>query len=42
MATITHLSQRTPTVSIDDLLAGFHPSYRFGEVSFDTYRPDPA
>jgi cell division protein ZapE len=42
MATITNLSQRTPTVSIDDLLAGFHPSYRFGEVSFETYRPDPA
>nr|WP_221243554.1 cell division protein ZapE [Micrococcus sp. TA1] len=22
-------------------MAGFHPSYRFGEVSFDTYIPDP-
>ncbi|GAA1495844.1 cell division protein ZapE [Paeniglutamicibacter kerguelensis] len=42
MATIAHLSQRTPTVSIEELLAGFHPSYRFGEVSFETYRPDPS
>jgi cell division protein ZapE len=41
VATIEHLTQRTPQVSVDDLLAGFHPSHRFGEVSFDTYRPDP-
>ena len=41
MATITHLSETTPNVSIEELLAGFHPSYRFGEVSFNTYRPDP-
>lgn len=41
MATITHLSETTPQLSIEELLAGFHPSYRFGEVSFNTYRPDP-
>src|SRR5699024_5745109 len=41
MATITHLSETIPQLSIDELLAGFHPSYRFGEVSFNTYRPDP-
>lgn len=41
MATIQHLTQRTPQVSPDELLAGFHPSYRFGVVSFDSYRPDP-
>ncbi|GAA4379322.1 cell division protein ZapE [Paeniglutamicibacter cryotolerans] len=41
MATIQHLTQRTPKVSVEELLAGFHPSHRFGEVSFDTYRPDP-
>ncbi|MGM7667206.1 cell division protein ZapE [Microbacterium sp. A93] len=42
MAEIVHLADRTPQVSAEDLLAGFHPSYRFGEVSFDTYIPDPA
>lgn len=42
VATIEHLTQRTPQVSADDLLAGFHPSSRFGSVSFDSYRPDPA
>lgn len=42
MATYTHLTERTPQVSADELLAGFRPSERFGEVSFDTYRPDPA
>jgi len=41
VATIQHLTQRTPHVSIDELLAGFHPSPRFDEVSFDSYRPDP-
>ncbi|WP_404285567.1 cell division protein ZapE [Glutamicibacter arilaitensis] len=41
MAKIIHLTQTTPNLSVDELLAGFHPSYRFGEVSFDTYRPDP-
>ncbi|VXB32413.1 cell division protein ZapE [Citricoccus sp. K5] len=42
MAETVHLADRTPQVSAEDLLAGFHPSYRFGEVSFDTYIPDPA
>lgn len=41
MATIIHLTETIPNVSVEDLLAGFHPSYRFGEVSFNTYRPDP-
>ncbi|MFC7402492.1 cell division protein ZapE [Citricoccus sp. GCM10030269] len=41
MAETVHLAERTPKVSAEDLLAGFHPSYRFGEVSFDTYIPDP-
>ncbi len=40
--TIERLTQRTPHVSADELLSGFHPSARFGEVSFDSYRPDPA
>lgn len=40
MATTIHLSDITPQVSADDLLAEMHPSYRFGEVSFDTYIPD--
>jgi len=38
---IVALSERNPQVSSEELLAGFHPSYRFGEVSFDTYIPDP-
>jgi len=38
---IEHLTARTPRVSVDELLSGFYPSPRFGEVSFDTYRPDP-
>ncbi|GGD00156.1 cell division protein ZapE [Tersicoccus solisilvae] len=42
MGEIVHLVDRQPAVSAEDLLAGFHPSPRFGEVSFDTYRPDPA
>ncbi|MHA7238604.1 cell division protein ZapE [Arthrobacter sp. TMS1-12-1] len=41
MPAIEHLTERTPRVSVDELLSGFHPSPRFGEVSFDTYRPDP-
>lgn len=41
MATIEHLTQRTPHVSAEELLSGFLPSSRFGEVSFDSYRPDP-
>ena len=42
MAQIVHLADRSPQVTPDQLLAGFHPSYRFGTVSFDTYIPDPA
>lgn len=42
MATYTHLTDRTPHVSADELLSGFRPSERFGEVSFNTYHPDPA
>ncbi len=42
MATRIHLTDITPQVSPDELLAGMHPSYRFGEVSFDTYIPDPS
>ncbi|WP_323958544.1 cell division protein ZapE [Arthrobacter sp. JZ12] len=41
MATIEHLTQRTPQVSVDELLDGFFPSQRFGSVSFESYRPDP-
>ncbi|GAB4098824.1 cell division protein ZapE [Sinomonas halotolerans] len=41
MATVAHLTTRTPRVSVDELLEGFHPSPRFGEVSFASYRPDP-
>ena len=41
MPKIEHLTERVPKVSVDDLLDGFYPSPRFGEVSFDTYRPDP-
>ena len=26
---------------MDEILQGFHPSPRFGEVSFASYRPDP-
>ncbi len=29
-------------MSVEELLQGFVPSPRFGEVSFDTYRPDPS
>lgn len=35
------LVDRRPSVSAEELLAGFRPSERFGEVSFDTYIPDP-
>lgn len=41
MVTFEHLTDRRPQVSADELLAGFRPSERFGEVSFDTYHPDP-
>ena len=39
---IERLSERAPSVSAEQLLEGFRPSERFGEVSFDTYRPDPS
>lgn len=42
LATIEHLTKRTPSVSVDELLEGFYPSPRFAGVSFASYRPDPA
>ncbi len=42
MVNVEQLSTRKPAVSVEELLAGFVPSPRFGEVSFGTYRPDPA
>ncbi|MFP5311599.1 MAG: cell division protein ZapE, partial [Actinomycetes bacterium] len=41
MVQIEQLAARTPAVSVDELLKGFYPSPRFGEVSFSSYRPDP-
>ncbi|WP_394940963.1 cell division protein ZapE [Psychromicrobium sp. YIM B11713] len=41
MANVEHLATRIPSVSVDELLQGFYPSPRFGEVSFESYRPDP-
>jgi cell division protein ZapE len=38
---IEQLAARTPAVSVDELLQGFYPSPRFGQVSFASYRPDP-
>jgi cell division protein ZapE len=38
---IEQLASRTPAVSVDELLKGFFPSPRFGQVSFASYRPDP-
>ncbi|WP_150462555.1 cell division protein ZapE [Nesterenkonia ebinurensis] len=35
------LAERTPQVTVEDLLAGLRPSFRFAEVSFDSYIPDP-
>ena len=40
MVNVEQLSTRRPAVSVEELLKGFVPSPRFGEVSFDTYRPD--
>ncbi|WP_074587708.1 cell division protein ZapE [Arthrobacter cupressi] len=42
MVQIEQLAARTPAVSADEILQGFHPSPRFGEVSFASYRPDPS
>lgn len=41
MPETVHLTDRRPRVSAEQLLEGFRPSERFGEVSFDTYIPDP-
>ena len=41
MVQIEQLAARTPAVSVDELLKGFFPSPRFGQVSFASYRPDP-
>ncbi|MBO0596019.1 cell division protein ZapE [Nesterenkonia sp. E16_7] len=38
----TPLSQRTPQLGVGQLLEGLRPSFRFAEVSFDSYIPDPA
>ncbi|HIW98975.1 MAG TPA: cell division protein ZapE [Candidatus Nesterenkonia stercoripullorum] len=35
------LSSRSPQVGVGDLLEGLKPSFRFSEVSFDSYIPDP-
>jgi cell division protein ZapE len=37
-----HLSERDPRVPADRLLAELVPPPRFADVSFDSYRPDPA
>lgn len=42
MVNVEQLSTRRPAVSVEELLQGFVPSPRFGEVAFSTYRPDPA
>ncbi|WP_218219837.1 cell division protein ZapE [Nesterenkonia sp. Act20] len=39
---VTPLSQRTPQLGVGQLLEGLKPSFRFSEVSFDSYIPDPA
>lgn len=36
------LAERQPQVTVEDLLAGLRPSFRFADVSFDSYIPDPA
>ncbi|MEV8148505.1 cell division protein ZapE [Arthrobacter sp. NPDC080073] len=41
MVQIEQLVARTPAASADEILKGFYPSPRFGEVSFKSYRPDP-
>ncbi|MGO4385576.1 cell division protein ZapE [Specibacter sp. RAF43] len=42
MVHVEQLSTRKPAVSVEELLKGFVPSPRFGDVSFASYRPDPA
>ena len=37
-----HLSERNPRVPADRLIADLVPPPRFADVSFESYRPDPA
>ncbi|MFD5822996.1 cell division protein ZapE [Nesterenkonia xinjiangensis] len=37
----TPLSRRSPQVGVGELLEGLTPSFRFADVSFDSYIPDP-
>lgn len=39
---VGHLTDRHPTVSPERLIAKLNPPPTFGDVSFATYRPDPA
>src|SRR5258708_32314297 len=39
---IAHLTDRLPRVTPERLIAGLVPPPTFADVSFDTYRPDPA
>ncbi len=39
---IAHLTDRHPSVTPEKLIAGLVPPPTFADVSFDTYRPDPA
>lgn len=39
---VDHLTDRHPTVTPERLIAGLVPPPTFADVSFDTYRPDPA
>jgi cell division protein ZapE len=41
-ADVRHLVDRHPTVSPERLIAQLVPPPTFADVSFDTYRPDPA
>jgi cell division protein ZapE len=39
---VNHLTDRHPTVTPERLVAGLVPPPTFSDVSFDSYRPDPA
>jgi cell division protein ZapE len=39
---VAHLTDRLPRVTPERLIAGLVPPPTFADVSFDTYRPDPA
>ncbi|MDR8019128.1 cell division protein ZapE [Nesterenkonia aerolata] len=39
-STVAPLSSRHPKVGVGELLEGLRPSFRFAEVSFDSYIPD--